>query len=66
MNGATARLVQPGDRVIVICMEYEEAELAEYAPIIVHVDDTNTPITEDEAQRQGSNSFGYGIILKLL
>jgi len=57
LNGAAARLVQPGDRVIVITYGvYDEAELAEYAPLIVHVDEANRPIAEHEAvQRQGSN-----------
>jgi aspartate 1-decarboxylase len=57
INGAAARLVQPGDRVIVITYAtYDEAELANYAPAIVHVDDTNTQISEAEAvARQGSN-----------
>ena len=57
INGAAARLVQPGDRVIVITYAtYDEAELAKYAPAIVHVDDTNTQISEAEAiARQGSN-----------
>ena len=57
LNGAAARLVQPGDRVIVITYGvYDEAELAEYAPRIVHVDEANGPIEADEAvQRAGSN-----------
>ena len=57
INGAAARLVQPGDRVIVITYAtYDEAELANYAPAIVHVDDCNTQISEAEAvARQGSN-----------
>jgi aspartate 1-decarboxylase len=57
LNGAAARLVQPGDRVIVITYaEYEEAELASYAPRIVHVDEANQPIDADEAvRRAGSN-----------
>jgi aspartate 1-decarboxylase len=57
LNGAAARLVQPGDRVIVITYGvYNEAELAEYAPIVVHVDEANRPIAEHEAvQRAGSN-----------
>jgi aspartate 1-decarboxylase len=42
LNGAAARLVQPGDRVIVITYaQYEEAELAAYAPRVVHVDERN-------------------------
>jgi aspartate 1-decarboxylase len=57
LNGAAARLVSPGDRIIVITYGvYDEAELAEYAPTIVHVDEANRPISEHEAvQRQGSN-----------
>jgi aspartate 1-decarboxylase len=57
LNGAAARLVQPGDRVIVITYAtYDEAELAAYAPLIVHVDEANRPIDADEAvQRAGSN-----------
>jgi len=57
LNGAAARLVQPGDRIIVITYAgYDEAELASYAPKIVHVDEANQPIDADEAvQRAGSN-----------
>jgi aspartate 1-decarboxylase len=57
LNGAAARLVQPGDRVIVITYAvYDEAELASYAPRIVHVDEANRPIDADEAvERAGSN-----------
>jgi aspartate 1-decarboxylase len=57
LNGAAARLVQPGDKVIVITYaQYDEAELAEYAPQIVHVDGQNEVITADEAvRRAGTN-----------
>jgi aspartate 1-decarboxylase len=42
LNGAAARLVQPGDKVIVITYgDYEEAELEGFAPMIVHVDAGN-------------------------
>lgn len=45
LNGAAARLVQPGDKVIIITYaQYEEAELAEYAPKVVLVDDDNQPV----------------------
>ncbi len=45
LNGAAARLVHRGDKVIVITYaDYEQAELAEYAPTIVHVDATNAPV----------------------
>jgi aspartate 1-decarboxylase len=47
LNGAAARLVQPGDRVIVITYgDYEDAELEGFAPIIVHVDDRNRPVPD--------------------
>jgi aspartate 1-decarboxylase len=57
LNGAAARLVQPGDRVIVISYAvYDEAELASHVPRIVHVDEANRPIEAHEAvQRAGSN-----------
>ena len=42
LNGAAARLVQPGDKVIVITYaDYEEAELEGYQPVVVHVDEHN-------------------------
>jgi aspartate 1-decarboxylase len=42
LNGAAARLVHPGDRIIVISYAaYDEAELARYEPKVVHVDEHN-------------------------
>ena len=42
LNGAAARLVHTGDRVIVISYAaYDEAELARYEPQVVHVDESN-------------------------
>jgi aspartate 1-decarboxylase len=53
LNGAAARLVQPGDRVIVITYaEYEDAELEDYAPKVVHVDSRNRPVDIDMATVQ--------------
>jgi aspartate 1-decarboxylase len=50
LNGAAARLVHPGDKVIVITYgDYEDAELDEYTPTIVHVDAGNRPISEELA-----------------
>jgi aspartate 1-decarboxylase len=44
LNGAAARLVHRGDKVIVITYaDYDEAELADYGPTIVHVDAENSP-----------------------
>ena len=45
LNGAAARLVAPGDRVIVITYgEYEDAELEDYQPTVVHVDTENAMV----------------------
>jgi aspartate 1-decarboxylase len=50
LNGAAARLVHTGDRVIVISYaEYDEVELESYAPKVVHVDSRNRP-TDQEFQ----------------
>ena len=48
INGAAARLVHTGDRVIVISYaQYDAAELESYAPKIVHVDSRNRPTDEE-------------------
>ena len=58
LNGAAARLVSPGDRVILITYaDYSEEELAGYVPRVVHVDAANRPIGE-EAARRGAASPG--------
>lgn len=45
VNGAAARLVQPGDTVIVLTYaSYEEAELTDHEPVVVHVDGENAPV----------------------
>jgi aspartate 1-decarboxylase len=42
MNGAAARLVHIGDKVIVLTYaEYEPADLEAFEPLIVHVDQEN-------------------------
>ncbi len=51
LNGAAARLVAPGDRVIVLTYaDYEPAELEDYAPIVVHVDTANQIVDENTAR----------------
>ena len=51
LNGAAARLVHRGDKVIVITYaDYEESELDGFAPCIVHVDATNAVVDEDTAR----------------
>ncbi len=47
LNGAAARLVHPGDKVIIITYaDYENAELDDFAPAIVHVDGDNRPLDD--------------------
>src|SRR5829696_3166355 len=48
INGAAARLVHEGDRVIVVSYaEYDEAELESYEPRVVHVDARNRIVDVD-------------------
>ena len=50
LNGAAARLVSPGDKVIIISYaDYEQAELDGYFPTIVHVDSANEIVDEATA-----------------
>jgi aspartate 1-decarboxylase len=54
LNGAAARLVHPGDKIIIITYaDYEQAELDDYAPVVVHVDDRNRAITIGSSQAPG-------------
>ena len=42
LNGAAARLVQPGDKVIIMSYaEYDESELDGFEPRLIFVDDRN-------------------------
>jgi aspartate 1-decarboxylase len=44
LNGAAARLAEPGDLIIVMSYaEYADADLEDYSPIVVHVDARNRP-----------------------
>ena len=59
LNGAAARLVAPGDRVIIISYaEYDDAELEAYEPAVVHVDRSNQPIDSLTAELIGRESAG--------
>jgi len=50
VNGAAARLVHQGDKVIVVSYaDYDEAELRTYEPRVVHVDAENRIVTVDDA-----------------
>jgi aspartate 1-decarboxylase len=48
VNGAAARLVQSGHKVIVASFgTYDESDLQTYSPIVVHVDADNAPVRVD-------------------
>jgi aspartate 1-decarboxylase len=50
INGAAARLVHRGDKIIVVSYaEYDEQELESYEPRVVHVDEDNRIVTVDDA-----------------
>ena len=50
INGAAARLVHRGDKIIVVSYaEYDEQELETYEPRVVHVDEDNRIVTVDDA-----------------
>jgi len=45
LNGAAARLVHTGDKVIILTYaDYEDAELDGHQPSVVHVDERNRPV----------------------
>jgi len=45
LNGAAARLAQPGDLIIVITYaQYDESELDGFEPTVVHVDESNRAV----------------------
>jgi aspartate 1-decarboxylase len=47
LNGAAARLAHTGDKVIVISYaQYDEAEMSEYRPTFIFVDERNRQATE--------------------
>jgi aspartate 1-decarboxylase len=59
LNGAAARLMAPGDRVIVISYaEYDDAELVGYAPRVVHVDTANHQIDAVTAELLAAEQRG--------
>ena len=48
LNGAAARLVHVGDKVIIITYaDFEEAELEGYQPTVVHVDQWNRQVAPE-------------------
>jgi len=60
LNGAAARLVQAGDRVIVLSYaDYEDAEVATHQPRVVHVDDANQPVSPARLTARTSDPRRY-------
>lgn len=54
LNGAAARLVQPGDLVIVMAYAMmEEAEARRFKPRVVFLDESNRPVRIDDEERHG-------------
>jgi aspartate 1-decarboxylase len=52
LNGAAARLVQPGDKVIVVSYaEMSDAEAREWTPKVVRVDERNRPLPNMQAEK---------------
>jgi len=50
LNGAAARLVHRGDKVIVLTYaDYEAAELEDFSPTVVFVDSSNGPVDKEIA-----------------
>ncbi|MGK3949128.1 aspartate 1-decarboxylase [Microbacterium sp. K2] len=50
VNGAAARLVHTGDTIIVISYaDYSPEDLADYEPVVVHVDRSNSIVRVDDA-----------------
>ncbi|MEV2279008.1 aspartate 1-decarboxylase [Nocardiopsis sp. NPDC049922] len=51
LNGAAARLVQPGDRVIIISYaEYQESEAPHHRPQVVVCDENNRGVLFDQGE----------------
>jgi aspartate 1-decarboxylase len=48
VNGAAARLVRTGDKVIIASFgAFDERDLERYSPVVVHVDDENEVVAVD-------------------
>ena len=59
LNGAAARLVQPGDRVIVISYaDYDAVDMEGYAPRVVNVDTSNRQVDEVTAELLAAGQAG--------
>lgn len=61
LNGAAARLAQPGDRVIVITYgQCDDSQLRNFRPRVVHVDSDNRPLAEEALKPQSGIPVAAG------
>ncbi|MEV4538728.1 aspartate 1-decarboxylase [Asanoa sp. NPDC049518] len=61
INGAAARLISPGDKVILVAYAWlPDAEARDFAPRVVFVDDTNTIVTTGADPADVPD--GYGLV----
>ena len=59
LNGAAARLVHVGDKVIIITYaDYDREELDGHTPTVVHVDQWNRAVPEDRTVTAGAQGSG--------
>jgi aspartate 1-decarboxylase len=59
LNGAAARLVSPGDRIIIISYaDYDADELDDFEPRVVHVDRRNRPVDALTAELLAAEQAG--------
>src|SRR5713226_8138920 len=66
VNGAAARLVRSGDKVIVASFgSYDEDDLATYSPLVVHVDDRNGVVRVDSDPAALPHSSANGTALEV-
>ena len=60
VNGAAARLVHTGDKVIVVSYaSYDEAELESYEPRVVHVSAQNEIVAVDDAPARSADGTSF-------
>ena len=61
LNGAAARLVQPGDKIIILTFaDFEPDELVGFAPVVVHVDELNQLVVVAPTEVPDTNSAAPG------
>ena len=58
VNGAAARLVQEGDRIIIMCYcHLDKTEINTYSPKILFMNDDNTIHSVEDGEKHGSLPF---------